>query len=260
MWYGGRKGQAGSLSSPRRSSSQGRALIIRVSTDNQAKNPEGSRKNQLQRLRAHIGYKTNTRGENWLEAEQYILPGVSGKKSFHSKQFQQLFDDIRSGKVNTILVTALDRVCRSVKDFLAFFEILNKYNVEFVCLKQNYDTTSPQGRLFITIMMALAEFERDQTSDRNKESSLARAERGLWNGGHLLGYDLPTDGKKGTLVPNEREAAIVNFGFESYLKTGSILRTAQAMNAQGFRTKEYDSRRGTDCSRGGSKPRRPTPS
>src|SRR5512140_1894197 len=77
------------------------ALVIRVSTDNQAKNPEGSLKNQLQRLRAHIEYKTNTCGENWVEAQQYVLPGISGKKSFHSKQFQQLFEDIRSGKVNT---------------------------------------------------------------------------------------------------------------------------------------------------------------
>lgn len=219
-------------------------LVIRVSTDGQARNPEGSLTNQLQRLRGHIDYKSNTCGENWLEAEQYILPGVSGKNSFRSKQFLQLFEDIRSGKVNTVLCTALDRICRSVKDFLAFFEILAEHNVEFVCLKQNYDTTSPQGRLFITIMMALAEFERDQTSDRNRETSLARSERGLWNGGYVIGYDLPPDGQKGTLVPNEREVALVNFAFDTYLKVGSILATAKVLNAAGYRTKEFQSRRG----------------
>src|SRR5512140_213416 len=68
-------------------------LVIRVSTDNQARNPEGSLTNQLQRLRAHIEYKTGVCGENWTEAEQYILPGVSGKNSFRSRQFQQLFAD-----------------------------------------------------------------------------------------------------------------------------------------------------------------------
>jgi len=218
--------------------------VLPVSTDGQAKNPEGSLTNQLQRLRGHIDYKTKTCGEDWVETEEYILAGVSGKKSFQSKQFQQLFADIEAGKVNTILCTALDRICRSVKDFLAFFEILSRHNVEFVCLKQNYDTTSPQGRLLITIMMALAEFERDQTSDRNKESYRARAERGLWNGGQLLGYDLPPEGQKGTLIPNEREAAVVNVAFDTYLKTGSILETAKALNEAGYRTKEFESRRG----------------
>lgn len=58
--------------------------------------------------------------------------------------------------------------------------------MEFVCLKQNYDTTSAHGRLFITVVMALAEFEGEQTSERTGDATLARAERGLWNGGHLF--------------------------------------------------------------------------
>ena len=120
-------------------------LIIRVSTDRQAKNEEGSLKNQLQRLQAHIVYKKSMGDEQWVEAEQYILKGISGKDSIGSKEFAKLFDDIRRGRVNTILFTDLDRVGRSVKDLLNFFEILSKHNVEFVCLNQNYDTTSPKG-------------------------------------------------------------------------------------------------------------------
>ena len=53
-------------------------------------------------------------------------------------------------------------------------------------------------------MMALAEFERTQTSERNRDATAARAERGLWNGGHLLGYDLD-QAKKGNLIPNTQE-------------------------------------------------------
>ena len=218
-------------------------LVIRVSTDGQARNPEGSLKNQEQRLQAHIQYK-GTIGEQWVEAERYVLPAVSGKDSMRSPQFQKLFEDIRTGRVNTVICTALDRVSRSVKDFLQFFEVLNEHNVEFVCIKQKYDTTSPQGRLFITIMMALAQFEREQTSERNRDACLARAERGLWNGGQILGYDLPPEGKRGTLIPNERESALVNFAFDTYLKTGSILETAKILNDAGYRTKEYYSRRG----------------
>ncbi|MBN1181826.1 MAG: recombinase family protein [Bacteroidales bacterium] len=217
-------------------------LVIRVSTYRQARNQEGSLKNQLQRLQAHISYKNTTGDEQWAEKGRYILKAVSGKDAFRNQVFARLISDIKSGKIDTVLCTALDRISRSVKDFLNFFEILHEYDVEFVCIKQNYDTTTPQGKLFITIMMALAEFEREQTSDRNKEASLARAERGLWNGSQVFGYDLNPD-KKGYLFPNEKEKVIVNYAFDTYLKCGSLLDTARKMNQLGYRTKEYTSKR-----------------
>ncbi len=217
-------------------------FVIRVSTDKQARNPEGSLTNQLQRLQAHVEYKTTVCGESWVESGRYILKGVSGKDSFRSTEFAQLFNDMESGRVNTVICTALDRISRSVKDFLNFFEILTKYNVEFVCLKQNYDTTSAQGKLFITIMMALAEFERTQTSERNIDATIARAERGLWNGGHLLGYDLDPI-KKGYLKVSEQEKTTIQFAFKKYLECGSLIETARMLNANGYRTKGYTSRR-----------------
>ena len=217
-------------------------FIIRVSTDRQAANEEGSLKNQLQRLRAYVKFKNTDSDENWVETEKYMLKAVSGKDSMRSREFATLFADIRSGKINTVVCTALDRISRSVRDFLNFFEVLNEHNVEFVCLKQNYDTTTPQGKLFTTVMTALAQFEREQTSDRNKEATLARAERGLWNGGHLLGYDLDPD-RKGYPLINKKEAIIVNFAFDTYLKLGSIRETLDAVNGRGYRTKEYTSRR-----------------
>jgi len=218
-------------------------FVIRVSTDKQARNPEGSLTNQLQRLQAHVEYKNTACDEHWVEAGRYILKGVSGKDSIRSPEFAQLFADMESGKVNTVICTALDRISRSVKDFLNFFEVLTKYDVEFVCLKQNYDTTSSQGKLFITIMMALAEFERTQTSERNRDATIARAERGLWNGGHLLGFDLD-EKRKGYLAINEQEKATIQFAFKKYLECGSLVETGRALNANGFRTKGYTSRRG----------------
>ena len=218
-------------------------LVVRVSTDRQAANDEGSLRNQLQRLRQHIEYKQAVAGEDWGEAAVYELRAISGKNSIRSEEFARLFADIRAGRVNVILCTALDRICRSVKDFLYFFEVLNEYGVEFVCLKQNYDTTTPQGKLFVTIMMALAEFEREQTSERTREATLARAERGLWNGGRILGYD-PDPANRSTLQVNTQEAAAVLATFELYLRTGSLKETAQALNQRGYRTKSYTSRRG----------------
>ena len=199
-------------------------------------------KTQLQRLRAHIEYK-NGFGESWNESGVYVLSGVSGKDSMRSDEYAELFAAIRAGRVNTILCTALERLCRSVKDFLWFFEFINEHGVEFVCLKQQYDTTTPQGKLFVTIMIALAEFEREQTAERTRDATQARAQRGLWNGGQLLGYDLDAD-RKGYLIPNEAEAALVKFAFDRYLEPGSIKQTLDAVNGHGYRTKTYASRRG----------------
>ncbi len=233
-----RTGQSGSQPQPIRRV----GLVVRVSTDRQAASEEGSLKNQLQRLRQHIEYKRSVAGEKWIEAAVYELRAISGKNSMRSVEFERLFADVRAGRVNTILCTALDRISRSVKDFLNFFEFINEHGVEFVCLKQNYDTTTPQGRLFVTMMIAFAEFEREQTSERTREATAARAERGLWNGGRLLGYDLDSE-RKGHLIPNTDEAVIVNFAFDTYLDCGSITETRKTLNLRGCRTKAYTSRR-----------------
>src|SRR3990172_2907 len=218
-------------------------FVVRVSTDRQAMTAEGSLKNQLQRLRQHIDYKRSVAGEEWAEAAVYELKAVSCKDSLRSPEFQRLFSDIRCGRVNTILCTALDRISRSVKDFLHFFEVLNEHGVEFVCLKQNYDTTTPQGKLFITIMMALAQFERENTAERTRDATTARAERGLWNGGRILGYD-PDQKNRSSLLLNPDEATIVTCAFDAYLACGSLKETALTLNRRGFRTKIYTSRRG----------------
>ena len=84
-----------------------------------------------------------------------------------------------------------------------------------------------------------------KTAERTRDATLARAERGLWNGGYLYGYDVNPD-RKGYLVVNSDEAAAVNFAFKSYLDTGSIRDSVEALNRRGCRTKAYRSRRDID--------------
>ena len=217
-------------------------LVVRVSTDHQVRNPEGSLTTQLQRLRQHLEYKRSSSGADWSEAGLYELRGISGKDSMRSAEFEQLFADIRSGRVNTVMFASLSRLCRSVRDFLHFVEFLDEHGANFISLKEDYDTTSAHGRLIITVMMALNEFEREQTAERTRDAFQARAERGLWNGGRLLGYDLDPE-HKGYLIPNEAESALVNYCVDAYLECGSIAETVSALNRRGFRTKAYRSRR-----------------
>jgi site-specific DNA recombinase len=218
------------------------AFIVRVSTDMQARNPEGSMKTQLQRLRSHLAFKQNQGNEAWREVMVFELRAIKGSESLHSDELQPLYEAIRAGRVNTVMFTALNRLCRSVKDFLGFVEFLEVHDANFISMKEDYDTTTAHGRLILTLLMALAEFEREQTAERTRDAFKARTERGLWNGSRLYGYDLDAN-RKGYLVPNQQEAAGVTFAFDSYLELGSISATVAALNGAGYRTRAYTSRR-----------------
>jgi len=149
-------------------------LVARVGTQGRVANKEGSLTNQLRRLKAHLKCKTEATGEPWVEVERYVLSGISGKDTLRSKQFTRLFEDVRAGRINTVVCTALDRISRSVNEFLNFSEFLNQHRVEFICLKQNFDTTTPQGKLLTAVMAALAEFEKEQTCERMREAKRTR--------------------------------------------------------------------------------------
>ncbi|MBI3292420.1 MAG: recombinase family protein [Elusimicrobia bacterium] len=213
-------------------------LYIRVSTDRQAKVAEGSLKAQDELLTRHIELKNRLASEEWVIVDRYIDEGRSAKDTQGRPQYLRLMDDIRRGRINTVMCMALSRISRSTRDLLDMIEFLKRSDVDFICLKEDFDTTTAQGKCFVTIMGALNEFEREQTSERTRLVMLARGERGLWHAGPILGYDrLPE--KKGYLVPNPKESSVVNAAFDTYLECGSILKTCELLTANGYRTKEY---------------------
>lgn len=217
-------------------------LVTRVSTPRQAENDEGSLSNQLQRLRGYMEYR-HVCGEDWREVDLIELKAISGKNSVRSQEFQPVYEHILAGRANTVLCPALDRVCRSVSDFLALFEFLDEHGVKFVSLREQFDSSTPQGRFVATILMALAQLEREITSMRTSDGMADRTLRGLWNGGQLLGFDLDQE-RKGYLVPNDQESTLVNLAFDTYLELGSIKETAESLNSRGCRSKSFTSRRG----------------
>jgi len=217
-------------------------LYGRVSLEKQALVEEGSLKNQEQMLMQYVKIKATTSDEEWAIVDRYIERGKSGKDT-NRPEYNRMMQDTKEGRINTVLCTALSRISRSTKDLLHMIDDFNQQNIDFICLKEQFDTTTSQGKCVLTIMGALNQFEREQTSERVVSNMFARAERGLWNGGFILGYDLHKD-RKGYLLPNQQEAKTVNFLFDTYLESGSVLDTARIANKQGYRTKEYASRRG----------------
>jgi len=216
-------------------------LYLRVSTDRQAAQKEGSLEEQEQRLHAHVASRPP--GEGWLITDVYREEGRSGKDT-DRPEIQRLLTDVRSGKINTVVVVKLDRLTRSLLDFYKLHATFDRYGVDFIAIDESFDTSTPTGRAMLKITLVFAELERERTADRTRRSMAARAERGLWNGGIVpLGYDTDPD-NPGVLVVNEKEAAIVRLAFETYLETASTLGTARKLNELGLRTKAYVSTRG----------------
>ena len=182
--------------------------------------------------------------------EIYEEPGLSGKNT-NRPAFQKMLRDVKAGIIDTVMVTELSRISRSVTDFLNFVEELSNLGADFICLQYEFDTTSPAGKVFMTIIMALAQFERELTVERIKNNIYARSLRGLLNGGiPLLGYDKDLN-RSGSMTINEEESELVKEIYKLYLKIGSISQVAKELNSKGFRNKKWITKDGNI--KGGSK-------
>ena len=101
--------------------------------------------------------------------DHYTDEGISGAKPpLKRPALQRLLNDVQSGKIDMILFTKLDRWFRSVKEYFKVQEILEKHKVEWKAIQENYDTTTANGQMAITIFLAVAQNERDKGAERVK--------------------------------------------------------------------------------------------
>ncbi|MFW5887613.1 MAG: recombinase family protein [Bacteriovoracia bacterium] len=105
--------------------------------------------------------------------DEYVDEGYSGK-SDKRPNFERLLRDLRAGQIDMVVCYKLDRVGRSLKHLLNLFEEFQNRNVGFASLSQNIDTTTAEGRMFLRMLMVLAEYERELIVSRTKDG-LARA-------------------------------------------------------------------------------------
>lgn len=101
--------------------------------------------------------------------DHYADEGISGAKPpLKRPSLQRLLDDVQAGKIDMILFTRLDRWFRSVKEYFKVQEILEKHGVQWKAIHENYDTTTANGQMAITIFLAVAQNERDKGAERVK--------------------------------------------------------------------------------------------
>ena len=137
------------------------AIYVRVSTPDQHVE---SQLYDLRELAAQKGYEI---------VHEYEDRGVCGKKA-RRPGLDLLMADARRKKFSVVLVAAFDRIARSTRNFLQVIDELDSMGVEFISRRENVDTSGPMGRLFVTIISAIAELERSLVVDRVK-SGMRRA-------------------------------------------------------------------------------------
>lgn len=137
-------------------------LFERVSTEEQAKYGF-SIQSQIEALEEYC--KKN----NIKIVDHYCDEGVSAGKSYAKRpEMKRLLEDVKSGKIDIILFTRLDRWFRNVQEYFKVQEILDKHKVEWKAIWEDYDTTTANGRMAITIFLAIAQAEREKTAERIK--------------------------------------------------------------------------------------------
>lgn len=120
-------------------------------------------------------------GEN---VRVYTDRGFSGK-NMDRPAFQQLMQDVESGKVRRVIVYRLDRISRSVLDFANVIDIFQKHQVDFVSTMEKFDTGTPIGKAMLMIVMIFAQLERETIQQRVVDAYAARSKRGFYMGGSV---------------------------------------------------------------------------
>lgn len=142
---------------------------------------------------------------------------------------QRLMNDIALGLVDVLIVYQLDRLSRDVKDFSNIYSLLEKYNVKFISLKENIDTTTPIGKAMMYVSVVFAQMERETIANRVTDNMAGLAKKGYWVGGNPPhGYvreRIVVGGKKHVrIVPSEEGKAYVINIFETFLEGKFSLR------------------------------------
>jgi site-specific DNA recombinase len=203
-------------------------LYVRVSTEEQAENPEGSIKNQEERLREFVKLK-NFASPFGEITEVFVDAGISAK-DMRRPALQRLLRKVETKEIDLILVTELSRFTRSIKDFSSLWEFLDQHKCKFLSIKDNFDTSTAAGELVMFMMASIAQFERKQTAERISYSFLARAKRGLHNGGSVpLGYKIDKE-RSGNLKVVPEQAEVIRLVFKTFLAEETLAKTAKAMN------------------------------
>ena len=196
-------------------------LYIRVSTEDQAR--EGfSLPEQEKRLRAMCEYK------GYEIYKVYEDAGISAKTGNSRPGFEELLQDIRDKKCNTIVVLKLDRLTRSVFDWEKIIRFLEENDAYLDCANDDINTTNANGKMISRILTSVSQNEIERTSERTKFGMV-----GAIKEGHIPGkvpYGYKKNGKN--LEVDPISSLVIKDIFDMYSKGNSYFIISEKLNKQ----------------------------
>ena len=166
----------------------------------------------------------------------YKDQGASGSNTDRAG-FKEMIKDKKNGSINKVITYKLDRISRSLNDFVGILQIFKENGVEFVSSQEAFDTSSVYGDLILKMLIVFAEFERTSIINRIKDAYSKRSDIGLYMGGRRqYGFNLKDDFINGIqtkiLVPNENELQQIVYIFNYYSAKNTSLRSlAKSLNS-----------------------------
>lgn len=176
----------------------------------------------------------------------YEDEGFSGGNTSRP-QFLKMLADIKDGKISTVICYRLDRISRNVSDFAKLRDELDKRNVGFISIRDNFDTTTSVGNAMMMMVAVFAQLERDTIAERIRDNMNELSKTGRWLGGTTpTGYRsekverITSDGKTRTLFKLDlipEEAELVKLIYNKFLEMNSLTKTETYLLQNHIRTK-----------------------
>ncbi|BCZ48475.1 recombinase [Clostridium gelidum] len=199
--------------------------------------------NQVQMCKDYLFNQNRNKSFEFLIYED---EGFSGGNT-NRPEFQRLMSDVALKKFDILICYRLDRISRNVADFSSTLETLQIYNVDFVSIREQFDTSSPMGRAMIYIASVFAQLERETIAERVRDNMLELAKSGRWLGGTPpLGYksktvsyfdENMTERSMVKLASDDEELKIVKLIFDKYLELKSLSNVEAYMLEHYYKTR-----------------------
>ena len=200
--------------------------------------------NQIEMCRQYIA--THYSEEEAETALVYEDEGFSGG-TLERPKFKKMMSDSQKIDFAAIVVYRLDRISRNIGDFAKLIEDLGNRHIDFISIREQFDTSSPMGRAMMYIASVFSQLERETIAERIRDNMHELSKTGRWLGGNTpTGYEsesisnVTVDGKtrkacKLKVIPDELN--LVKLIFDKFIETGSLTKTDEFLMNGGYKTK-----------------------